>query len=491
MWHALRVRSVSLASTRIGTCTVVRLGTRPTTTGHGISVGLVANAERIRLFFEPLHLIFCLGGDFGRSWTDFKLEMSARTWCMDRSIVSGSRAMSRCFPFPPPGYEKKARIEDKDLLTKEKHKEKKHKKDKKDKEKREGKEKRDKDKERSKEKHRDKNDQKEKLKDKKCRDKDKEKNCTSDAKKIEGQPECYNGEKLGSNCLQNKEIKASKFVQDLARRIKDEGGATGSQIAQKIIVTDQRGGKLPGRLVECSTDSQLEEKEKAKNKKVNGQRNYVEARGLPNAIVQGFSGNAKPPDAIKTNSNGSAGEGSLGKRKELEINGNLHVLKPPILGDTGDNGIRPNKLPRPVSSSHPVMENGRKPAMHFASEQGAANNHKVDMKEHKINGLVEDPQPTLCSTKPLSTIVQVSENGEASLKQPHPDSKYLNQILSLPKVADWSDLDDQEWLFSGNSLQSKKPKVGSPGVDGKQQVWAEPLRIETADLIALPFVIPY
>ncbi|KAL5794752.1 hypothetical protein ACOSP7_003346 [Xanthoceras sorbifolium] len=485
--------------------------------------------------------------------------------------------MSRCFPFPPPGYEKKARIEDKDLLTKEKHKEKKHKKDKKDKEKREGKEKRDKDKERSKEKHRDKNDQKEKLKDKKCRDKDKEKNCTSDAKKIEGQPECYNGEKLGSNCLQNKEIKASKFVQDLARRIKDEGGATGSQIAQKIIVTDQRGGKLPGRLVECSTDSQLEEKEKAKNKKVNGQRNYVEARGLPNAIVQGFSGtdkkvfqgivkpmekndiwkqveekeknkqkgsdskddkqkvrdqekksrskdkdrekekkkeekakemresskdllklddsgpklkesgkdffnlgNAKPPDAIKTNSNGSAGEGSLGKRKELEINGNLH-----------DNGIRPNKLPRPVSSSHPVMENGRKPAMHFASEQGAANNHKVDMKEHKINGLVEDPQPTLCSTKPLSTIVQVSENGEASLKQPHPDSKYLNQILSLPKVADWSDLDDQEWLFSGNSLQSKKPKVGSPGVDGKQQVWAEPLRIETADLIALPFVIPY
>lgn len=26
--------------------------------------------------------------------------------------------MSRCFPFPPPGYEKKARNEDTDLLTK-------------------------------------------------------------------------------------------------------------------------------------------------------------------------------------------------------------------------------------------------------------------------------------------------------------------------------------------------------------------------------------
>lgn len=26
--------------------------------------------------------------------------------------------MSRCFPFPPPGYEKRARIDDTDLLTK-------------------------------------------------------------------------------------------------------------------------------------------------------------------------------------------------------------------------------------------------------------------------------------------------------------------------------------------------------------------------------------
>ncbi|KAK3182781.1 hypothetical protein Dsin_030067 [Dipteronia sinensis] len=486
--------------------------------------------------------------------------------------------MSRCFPFPPPGYEKKATIEDKDLLTKETQKDKKHKKDKKDKEKKEGKEKKDRDKERSKEKNRDKNVRKEKHKDKKDRDKDKdkdkEKNCTSDAKKFEGQPECYNGEKLGSNCLQNKEIKDFKFMQDLARRIKDGGGAMGSQIDQKIIVTNQRGGKLPGRLVERGIDSRLEEKEKAKDKKVNGQ-NHVEARGLQNAIVQGFSGtdkkvfqgivkpvenndiwkqvekekikhkesdskddkykdkdrekksrskdkdrekerkeeektkeiresnkdllklddngpkfkesgkdffnsgNIKPPDTIKMSSNSSVGDGSLGKRKELEINGILH-----------DNGIRPNKLPRPVSSALPVMENGRKPAIHFASEQGAADNHKVDTKERKINGLMEVPQPSVCSTRPLSTIVQVSENGEASLKQPHPDSKYLNQILSLPKVEDWSDLDDQEWLFSGNSLQSKKSKVGSPRVDGTQ-VWAEALRIETDDLIALPYVIPY
>lgn len=75
------------------------------------------------------------------------LEMSARTWLMERIIVAGSFplwdccswkylkksfssplsliliicvicAMSRCFPFPPPGYEKKPTTDDLDLLKK-------------------------------------------------------------------------------------------------------------------------------------------------------------------------------------------------------------------------------------------------------------------------------------------------------------------------------------------------------------------------------------
>lgn len=72
--------------------------------------------------------------------------MNAVTWCMDRRIVAGSIAfwntttgkwlkhfqfgredtlgisgfcaMSRCFPFPPPGYEGKSRTDDVDLLKK-------------------------------------------------------------------------------------------------------------------------------------------------------------------------------------------------------------------------------------------------------------------------------------------------------------------------------------------------------------------------------------
>lgn len=162
-----------------------------------------------------------------------------------------------------------------------------------------------------------------------------------------------------------------------------------------------------------------------------------------------------------------------------------------------DNGIKPNKLPRPVSSSHQVMENGRKlepchTAGHLESEGwGAFHSRKVDMKEHKSNGLMEVQKPIVCSSRPLLTKARIIENGEASVKPPHPDSKYLNQILSVPKLEDcFDDCDNQEWLFNSDCMQSKKPKVGSPEVSGTQ-VWAEALQIESANLTTLPYVIPF
>lgn len=80
----------------------------------------------------------------GLNESELKLERNVGIWCMDRSIIAGSFrywntvlrswlesivfsiehfylgiqfcAMSRCFPFPPPGYEKKLRPEEGDLL---------------------------------------------------------------------------------------------------------------------------------------------------------------------------------------------------------------------------------------------------------------------------------------------------------------------------------------------------------------------------------------
>lgn len=162
-----------------------------------------------------------------------------------------------------------------------------------------------------------------------------------------------------------------------------------------------------------------------------------------------------------------------------------------------ENGFLPNNLPRSVSS-HPVVENGRKsepsPTIpQFLSEgQGAPSNCKADIKEHRINGLIRSEQPNAGSTRPSSSSVKVHENGGASAKPPHPDSKYLSEILSIPQMADMTDFDDdQDWLFSSNAPESKKPKVGAPDVDMTPQVWAEAMQIETADVYVLPYVIPY
>ncbi|KAJ0810508.1 hypothetical protein HanPI659440_Chr01g0027761 [Helianthus annuus] len=166
--------------------------------------------------------------------------------------------MSRCFPFPPPGYEKKPLVDDPDLLKKEKRKEKKHKKDK---DKKDSKEKREKD--RSEGKHKEKKDKKDKHRDKK-KDKEKSKTSTPDEKNIHGQFEGYNGETLYHQNEQTKEKIGSiddkkpsiqyphqngvlfrnrteqnrtkvgdtenlKFVQELDRRIRDEEKGIGSQ----------------------------------------------------------------------------------------------------------------------------------------------------------------------------------------------------------------------------------------------------------------------
>ncbi|RVW21428.1 hypothetical protein CK203_108813 [Vitis vinifera] len=126
--------------------------------------------------------------------------------------------------------------------------------------------------------------------------------------------------------------------------------------------------------------------------------------------------------------------------------------------------MQPNKLPRPIASSHPIVENGWKsdPSQiitQFAPEkQVLPFNHKADIKEHKINALAETQHSNSASMNSSSTTVQTTEKCEASAKQPHPDSKYLSQILSVPKIEECSNFDDQEWLFSSKNLSQRRWK---------------------------------
>ncbi|CAL9150815.1 uncharacterized protein LOC103992581 isoform X1 [Musa acuminata AAA Group] len=126
--------------------------------------------------------------------------------------------MSRCFPFPPPEYEKKTSSGHVDLLAEDKHKEKKHKKEKSDKGKREGKEKKDKD--RSKDKHKEKKDRKERHKDKKKKDQDKDKLKTP-YDRADKQTDSPNGDMVGECSWKAEAIKHSKSTEELGRKIKD------------------------------------------------------------------------------------------------------------------------------------------------------------------------------------------------------------------------------------------------------------------------------
>lgn len=161
----------------------------------------------------------------------------------------------------------------------EKHKEKKHKKDKKDKEKKEGKEK--KDKETSKDKHKERKEKKEKHKDRKDKDRDKEKSRTSEDKKAAGVlPRNGDTEKLVTTTFQNNGNGESKFIQDLARRIRHEEEATESQSPRKI--------NLPCGVAENNLSCPVPQTNHTKvdEKRINTHRNFAMAKRPENAVLR-------------------------------------------------------------------------------------------------------------------------------------------------------------------------------------------------------------
>ncbi|KAK9289097.1 hypothetical protein L1049_017569 [Liquidambar formosana] len=243
-----------------------------------------------------------------------------------------------------------------------------------------------------------------------------------------------------------------------------------------------RDKKSQGKDKDRNKEKKKEEKAKEKNEHKNSEQDKIKESNNNDPIG---THNMKTSDLPKDSNKSAASEGNLRKRKDYETNGFLHA-----------NDVRPNKLPRPTSS-HPLTENGRilepcqTPIIFTSDRQGAASTIKVHNKERRVNGVIEAPPISISSTKPSSATAPADQIAEASLKPPHPDSKDLSKIFSVPKMDEWSDCDDQEWLFSCDETQSKRPEVGFSTIDETPQVWAEALRIESADVCALPYVIPY
>ncbi|KAI4317359.1 hypothetical protein L6164_025232 [Bauhinia variegata] len=318
---------------------------------------------------------------------------------------------------------------------------------------------------------------------------------TIDARKFDGQGFRDSSRPSGNTTVQNH---AGNFhprvdgMPGLLEKIFDRStGATveGQEKVKEKKADDKGGEKRKGKDKEKKghgkdKDRDKEKKKEDKAKEPTGHKNSDQnkLKGSNKGGLIGTNSFAQVPrDSHETAVSGE----NLKKRKDIESNGVLHA-----------NDHRPSKLPRPSSSSHPFTENGRtlEPCQisipHASDRPAGSSKLKVDNKERKINGIIEARPSTVSSSKTNTVTVPVDPlSGETPAKPPHPDSKYLSQVYSVPKM-EWSDFDDQEWLF-GNSSQEKKPMAESSEVGETLQVWAEALHIEPADVCALPYVIPY
>ncbi|RZR97807.1 hypothetical protein BHM03_00027049 [Ensete ventricosum] len=367
---------------------------------------------------------------------------------------------------------------------KDKHKEKKHKKEKSDKGKREGKEKKDKD--RSKDKHKEKKDRKERHKDKKKKDKDKDKLKTP-YDRADKQTDSPNGDMLGECSRKAEAIKHSKSTEELGRKIKD-----GDKVPANWKV-DNFSGPVEKSIGSFAVPAVF--KERVPTDKI-----IPSSAGAPQGRIDGLERSADKI-AISNQRRNEILVSSHVSQKERSTSDKLA----PDLNSTAQRGNGGSALPlekqvgscpRTNPSSHLCEENGRTlESSHIATVFPSVKPEAirctlmvkpVDNKEHKINGIAE-AQPSLSGlTHPVAAKKGAAGKVNTS---PHLDSMYLSQVYSLPKVDEWPEYDDQEWLFSSCHLPQKpKSKLGGNEVP---QVWSEALKIEQEDVVALPYVVPY
>ncbi|KAL8525279.1 hypothetical protein ACS0TY_014782 [Phlomoides rotata] len=310
------------------------------------------------------------------------------------------------------------------------------------------------------------------------------------------------------------EYGGNTMVQDLTPLTKSKVGVipkpvdkqNGRRLEDKDKYKETGGVKRGDKQKDRDKESQAKEKDKEKEKKKdvkteNKKNNQNQSKDVGRNDFGGFTGN-KTTDLLKdTNCTAAANEGNIRKRKDMSSNGFLH-----------ESEIRPNKMQRP--GPHQLIENGRKlepsqtPTKSPHDKHAVPSSVGVNSIERLTNGIIVAPKPSPsmqkakaeASKKPLKEshhmrkplkVPKVEDLiAEASRRPPHPDSKYMLEVLTVPKMEEWSENDDQDWLVSKKSC-SRKPNVGPIGVKEYPPVWSETVHIESADVYALPYVIPY
>ncbi|KAK2644030.1 hypothetical protein Ddye_019225 [Dipteronia dyeriana] len=300
----------------------------------------------------------------------------------------------------------------------------------------------------------------------------------------------------GNTVVQNPAGMVQTRVEGMLRPLeKDVQSKTlGKEKTKEKEGDDKRGDKRKDKNREKKSQGKDKEKKKEEKAKMKSEHKNSEKDTLKGSNKDELIGihNKKTLQPLVGSGKGMI-EQNVRKRKDNETNGFVHV-----------NEVKPNKLPRLTSLSQPLMENNKWPEVTSSSHPLTGNGRILDHCQTstlctadrqgaadsiKANGIIASQALSVSAAEP--TTAQTDQITEVSSKPPHPDSKYLSQVLAVPKMEEWLDFDDQEWLFHNADSQSKKHNVGCSGEDDIPQVWAEAMPIESADVCALPYVIPY
>ncbi|KAJ0988915.1 hypothetical protein J5N97_007271 [Dioscorea zingiberensis] len=307
-------------------------------------------------------------------------------------------------------------------------------------------------------------------------------------------------ESVGATTVKNERVAGNKMVPNHVGKEERRNSGLGKQEATDA---DKRTGakdKDKDREADRHRDKDREEKrnkgkhkdkDKYKEKEKDKMRQKGEQREKAQEIIKDSgkkdlvdSSSIKPSAFHIDSEKCTHTDGSIKKRKDFEVNGMLH-----------ENDVRPNKLLKTTPSPLPTVQNGRTLELSHMStpnsliRHDASNSVKAglpDNKTRKANGITGAHTPPI-EMKPLA-IADTSGNGEITKKPPHRDCKYLNQVYSVPKMEEFSENVDQAWLFSSENYLQKPMKLKA---EETPQVWAEAMHIDSADVFALPYVIPY
>ncbi|XP_074559786.1 uncharacterized protein LOC141815805 [Curcuma longa] len=174
---------------------------------------------------------------------------------------------------------------------------------------------------------------------------------------------------------------------------------------------------------------------------------------------------------------------NIKKRKEIEKNSFLN-----------DTNFRPSKIQNTNFSTPLHEENGtlQSSDIVFPRLKPEAIGNELSLKAIDQQECIKNGTKTQSSSA-LSMYPVAAKTGTINTKvgaTPHPDCVYLDRLYTIPKVDGYTEYDDQEWVFSSYHDRKSNSKLQANAND-IPQVWSETIKIESENVLALPYVVPF